>query len=245
MVSARFEPEQWDEAGKWYWQVMRQSFPEARYFTVLRHPCDVAISARKHWGYDEASIWWSLAFMAALLTHPDSLVKYAVVYEDLVADKRRVTEELFAFLELPFFPEVLEAFNQAHAASPGRSTPDAAAGARTGEWGELAARDLSPFYREHIARLFEKFSCPLRWPDHFDQKNDEPEIPAGETQSESREAELHRTIEKLNRKIGDLHLEFGEKMRRREEELRELYIGELKKAGLGRALKNSLARFKR
>ena len=224
-IIAGFGPDQWAEAGAWYWRVMRSSFPAARYFTVLRHPCDIVISSKKHWGYDEATIWWSLALLASLLTHEDSLLDYGVRYADLVADRQMVLEKLFAYLELPFSPRVLEAFARAHAPSAGRETAAAAGRSRRAEWDTLDPLELNPAYRACIEKYYGRFGFDLEWPESFTA----PAEPlAAEKPQLSREARLEETVQQLNRRIEELHLEFGEKLRRRESELKEAYIKRLR-----------------
>src|SRR5438552_8815533 len=69
-VISRFDETQWSDAAEWFWKVMHASFPKGTFFTILRHPCDIVLSGKGYWGYDELTMWWSLGYMAYLLAHP-------------------------------------------------------------------------------------------------------------------------------------------------------------------------------
>jgi len=85
-LSSKFNEEEWDKAATWYWNVINASFPKAKFFTILRHPFDVVLSAKSYWGYDEADIWWNYGLMSYLLAHPLSKIEYVISYEEMVAD---------------------------------------------------------------------------------------------------------------------------------------------------------------
>lgn len=156
----------WTEAAEWYWQVMTLSFPKAKYFTILRHPCDVVLSAQAYWGSDPIDIWTQLGVMACFLSHPASPVQYAVHYEELVQNKERTVRDLFAYLELPFHDQVLEAFSQSYAAS-GSSEVYADSARRSHKWDDLDPTKATPFQLEQQAVLFAKFGYSLELPAQF------------------------------------------------------------------------------
>ena len=206
----KYEISQWSEAARWYWKVMRETFPKGRYFTVLRHPCDIVLSGRSLWGYDAAGMWWAIAFMANLLTHPDSLVEYAVHYEELVRDKEQSVRELFDYLGVPFDEQVLKAFDKVHVPSKGRDQLDKIGGTRQDEWVQLDPAKLHPSYQEHITRLFDKFGFELPWPQHFIEHHTTAKdrihphsSPSNDAkQVDSREHELRK---EFDQKLTELH----------------------------------------
>src|ERR1041385_3414644 len=84
VVPKKFGNDRWPEAAEWYWKVMGRSFPRAKFFTVLRNPCDVVLSSKSYWGYGEADMWWSLGFLSYILVHQSSPIRYAILFDDLV-----------------------------------------------------------------------------------------------------------------------------------------------------------------
>lgn len=169
-LSAKFadglDESRWAEAAEWYWQVMTLSFPKAKYFTILRHPCDVVLSAQAYWGSDPIDIWTQLGLMAYFLSHPASPVQYAVHYEGLVQNKESAVRDLFTYLELPFHEQILEAFSQSYGAS-GRSKTYGDSARRSHEWDQLDPTKVTPFQVEHQAKLFAKFGYTFELPAQF------------------------------------------------------------------------------
>jgi Sulfotransferase family len=184
----------WADAADWYWKVMRSVFPNAQYLTTLRHPCDVILSAKSFWGYGEVGLWRSMGFMAYLLTHPASPVQYAVHFESLFHAREETVRELFAYLEVPFYNEVLGAFSVVHVPSKGREKLDQGLATRRSEWERLDPAKVKLSYVRHIERLFEKFGYSIEWPTHFTENN-----LAGEQQDPK------QTIKSLNWEINRLH----------------------------------------
>ncbi|GIK40745.1 MAG: hypothetical protein BroJett011_45780 [Chloroflexota bacterium] len=202
VLGAKFDQTQWAEAGEWYWNVLAKAFPKAKYFAVLRHPCDVVLSCESFLGYETAGYWWSLACLASLLTHPASPVKYVIHYEDLVRHKEEVVRELFEFLEVPFDQKVLNAFAAAHAPSKGREKPGQTSLTRRDEWAQLDPTKTTPFYIEKINELFAQFGYPLEWPSHFTTEN----------MAVAKAEDPQQTIQKLNRQIETLHFDYLSKI---------------------------------
>lgn len=206
----RFQP----EVATWYWKIMRMSFPDAKYFTVLRHPCDVVLSAHAFWGYDEAGIWGSLGYLASLLTHVDSPVQYALRFDSLIQERERVVRELFDFLELPFRSEVLDAFSERYAAAKDRPHPNQHHWSRHDAWEKLDPAKAAPMHLQAIEALFAKFNVPLDWPAHFRAKRAAEDLPAsGATESpiaklEQRLRDQDSQIERLNRQIATREREY-------------------------------------
>ncbi|MGB9586028.1 MAG: sulfotransferase, partial [Anaerolineales bacterium] len=90
----------WQELAEWYWMVLENSFPDARYFTVLRHPFDNVLSAYKKWKTPEERTWRNLGLISYLLVHPNSKVDFAISYEDLVEKPEDTLTQLFSYLEM-------------------------------------------------------------------------------------------------------------------------------------------------
>lgn len=225
-----FGDNRWDEAAAWYWKVLRESFPEARYFTVLRNPFDVILSARAYWGFDEAALWWSLGFMSHLLAHPDSPVRYAVAYDDLVQRSRDAIGKLFEHLDVPFDERVMAAFSIIHAPAQGREklAPDAMT--RHQQWDALDPAAAKSRFIEPIRALFDKFGVRLEMPAHFAQGAFGSAVPGAlpgvgpgeDDPTATTTGRLQQTVDTLNREIEQLHIKYrndfhGEKEREYQE----------------------------
>jgi hypothetical protein len=153
----------------WYWRAMRRSFPGGRVVTVLRHPYDVMLSAERYWGAAHEASWRQLAFMARLLTAPDSAVEAAVSFDDLVADGPAELGRLFDRLGLAMAPGALTALDVGWVTEMGvhrRSRAEAAdrfaAGfSRRAEWGRIDRAGLAQPGRAAIAALWRRFGRDL------------------------------------------------------------------------------------
>ena len=210
----------WRDDGKWqdaassYWQVMKMSFPKAKYFTILRHPCDVVLSAKSYWGYDETALWQSLAFMAYLINHPESPVKYAIHFEELCQDNEKVIRDLFTFLDIPFQKQVINAFSTIHVPSKMRGNLKNNQETLHHNWSQLNPKCVNQYYIDCIAKLFDTFDYDLNLPKQFKSNFDAKQlsttsISEGGQQSEE---ELKREIIDLRRQIAKLHQEYTAKI---------------------------------
>ena len=220
-ITEIFSNDEWDEAAVWYWKVFAQSFPGAKYFTILRNPFDIILSARDYWGYDEASLWWSLGLMSHLLAHPSSPVQYALRFEDLVRDPRAATEALFQHLDVPFHEDVMAAFTQVHVPAKGREqlAPDKVS--RRSGWdsldpsaaqsGRYPTRFLGP-----VLNLYEKFGVDVELPPQFQRKaptstthGTTPDFgPENASSPTTTALKLEQTVARLNAEIERLHIEY-------------------------------------
>jgi hypothetical protein len=229
VLSARFDDDHWPQAAEWYWKVLKHAFPQAKYFTILRHPCDVALSTRAFWGYDQTTVWWSLGFMAYLLTHPASPVTYAIAYDRLVQNPRDTAYELFAHLGVPFHENVMEAFARVHAPAKGREALKPKDTSRQAEWQSLDPANAKLHYLRPIQALFDHFGVPLDWPEPFAARLLEPESRPATRGDESGLAPDSQTVDssdavvQLNQKIENLHLEYAEKLRQKERDAFRVY----------------------
>ena len=103
---------------EWYWSVVTETFPEARFFTVLRHPLDVLISSDQWWDYGMPAIVESNRKIAKLLTHPDSPVEIAVNYHELIQSPQLEVTRLFSLMEMPEHERCMTVFDHGHVLNP-------------------------------------------------------------------------------------------------------------------------------
>ncbi|MFM7526927.1 MAG: sulfotransferase family protein [Nodosilinea sp.] len=99
---------------KWfelYWTILKQVFPQGKFITILRHPCDVVLSSGEYWGREQASVWSGITTMARCMLHSASQITYAVNYEQLVQDSEASVKSLLEHLQVPYDPAVLKAFD--------------------------------------------------------------------------------------------------------------------------------------
>lgn len=101
-----------DEFINWYWNVFDRVFPGGKYFTCLRHPLDILISSQNWWNIPIQAVVKSNMLMAKLLTHPASKIKYAVVFEKLIANPEEETKNLFSHLNIEYHENCLRAFEK-------------------------------------------------------------------------------------------------------------------------------------
>ena len=220
-ITEIFRDDEWDEAAVWYWKVFTQSFPGAKYFTILRNPFDVILSARDYWGYDEAALWWSLGLMSHLLAHPSSPVQYALRFEDLVRDPRAAITALFLYLDVPFHEDVMAAFSHIHVPAKGREQLAPGEVSRRSGWesldptaaqsGRYHTRFLGP-----VLKLYEKFDVDVELPPQFLRK-DPASATLGTTpdfgpedgfDSTTTALRLEKMVARLNAEIERLHIEY-------------------------------------
>jgi hypothetical protein len=212
IIPVLFRSDQWSEAAEWYWKVMRASFPKARYFTVLRNPCDVVLSSQAYWGYDQATMWHSLGLFSYILGHSSSPVDYAIRFEDLTQNRKKATEELFSYLGVRFDDKVMDAFGKVHAPVAGRDKLTEAGASRQREWDRLDARAAPSHLVEPIIKLFSKFGFEVDLPTQFTSPVETPDTPTPEVapSQEVTIAKLRQTVSALNHEIERLHVQHQE-----------------------------------
>jgi hypothetical protein len=218
-VSDRFDDELSPEAAAWYWQVLTTSFPRARCLAILRHPCDVVLSARSRWGFSDRSLWRMIAVISSYLLHPDSPVRWVVRYDDLVTAREASVRRLCDAAELPFLPDMLAGFDDVHVPAPGREDLSQSGFTRRVDWSALDPLQLHPSQRELITAAFDRFAGGLEWPAHFDGQPSSADAAAGP--SPSPEAlELRRLrvqVTQLSQSVERAMFDHAEVMRRRDE----------------------------
>ena len=167
IVARMFASDQ--EFYEWFWDVLDATFPQAQYFTVLRHPLDVLVSSDQWWDYGLPSIVESNRRVAELITHPRSKVGFALNYHELVADPEPHVRALFEFLNVQFHPSCLKPFEVGHVmnqrgvfAEKGQESVDLRARRETGfshrdAWLKLDRSLLSREYQEAVDACWEKY----------------------------------------------------------------------------------------
>jgi hypothetical protein len=221
--SLLFRDDEWHDIALWYWKVMRASFPKARYFTVLRNPCDVVLSSQAYWGYDQLTLWRSVGLLSYILAHPSSPVDYAIRFEDLTRSPREVVDDLFSYLEVPFHECVMEAFGKVHVPSAGREGITEAGTSRRANWDALDRRDAPERYVEPIVELFAKFGYEVELPEQFSAPAETTNTPAplgGPSEQEVTIARLRATVSELTHTIEQLHVQHQDALRARRHEHR-------------------------
>lgn len=211
VLSSKFTDDEWDAAATWYWNVMNSTFPNAQYFTILRHPFDVVLSAKSYWGYDEATIWWNYAFMSYLLSHPLCPIQHAVSYEEMISSPETTIKSLFNFLQIPFHENVMRAFNTVHASSKGRENVNSNTISRKDEWSKLDFTQINPKYLKLILDVFDKYSIKVEIPsqEYSDiLKNTNNESAGTEDIMQDQDPIFQQMLSAHNQKIEALHSEY-------------------------------------
>jgi hypothetical protein len=141
-------------------------------------------------------------------------VSVAIGYEDLVGDSRNTLVRLCNALDVPFDEAMLRAFSSVHVPGPDRDKVEVGRPSdRSQSWQSLSPADIRPETMRIIARLFERFAVPLRWPDHFvsgigsASKTARPETDDG--------AENTRTIQDLQRELARVRYYYENEFRPR------------------------------
>ena len=155
----------------WYWDVASNVFPHGKYFTILRHPFDIVLSAKDYWARTIERSLDELVYVADLITHPRSRVDYAVSYDRLLIDPESELRKLCEFAEIPFHSQMVDATKRIYVPTPGvmegsndqlRQRTDQKF-SRSEHWSTVA-RAASQSQLESIAALWQKFGFQLELP---------------------------------------------------------------------------------
>jgi hypothetical protein len=252
VLSSKLSEEQWDEeqlneSAIWYWNIINSTFPKGRFFTVLRHPLDVVLSAKSYWGFDESSIWKNYGIMSYLLSHPLSPVEYAISYEELVLDRASTVKSLFEFLEVPFYEEVMHAFSVVHAASPGRECIRTNLVTRKDEWAKLGNSNVNPRNVDMVLRMFDRYQKPMTLPveTYNNIRHEYNNRRAGVINDDpANQRRIDQVISEKNKTIELINANNSRKALQREREVFEMFnedqkwISELEKGKLWLTLEN-------
>lgn len=160
-----FDVDSWEEKAQTYWKVMNSVFPDAKYFTILRHPCDVVMSFKRRFNVDEKTCWAILGFLAYIIEHPASLVRHAVSYDALVSDSEATLKSLLAFLGVDFCNEMIDSFQIVHSWHDDGQSSNNTEFSWKRQWAELDSTAVEARFVEPIKRLYAKFGYTLTLPD--------------------------------------------------------------------------------
>jgi hypothetical protein len=206
---------------------MRFSFPQARIFTVLRHPCDIVFSYKQRFDEDEEEIWASLGFLSFLIQHPDSMVGHAVKYEDMIANAGAAVQSLCTYLDIPHRPGVLKAFDLVHSINSARTSSSQSGFTWQDQWGDLNLDCARDEYVAPIMSLHRKFNADIadfpRPPSSDDATMRSPGMVVATRPREANVASDHRERE-LAAREAFLDMRWEERAARLEAELHDAYL---------------------
>ncbi len=94
----------------WYWDVMLEVFPNAKFFTVMRDPMEVIISSHRWWNRNYRDIIDSVWLMSRIIAHPKSRIEFAIDFIDLVENQESTTRKILDFCSLEYKDQCLGAF---------------------------------------------------------------------------------------------------------------------------------------
>ncbi|MFD0979794.1 sulfotransferase [Tropicimonas aquimaris] len=153
-----FSSKDWDAFAKWYWMVFNTSFPQARKFTIIRHPNDVFLSSKKFWGGKDLALWRAQYIMYKIIGHQHAGLRHIMLYDQLVADPEPQMRRMMERVGVPFSDRMMKAFGQLHVptegvhvqSDPGGALQEKAAKgfSREEEWGSI---EDSEFREEAMA----------------------------------------------------------------------------------------------
>jgi hypothetical protein len=106
-----------DDFASWYWDATRQLFPHAKFFTILRAPERVVISAVTRWKQPPARAAANLARIYRVMLHPESRVEFGLAYERLVDEPAQTLQDLFGYAGVEMHESCLSAFDRQHASN--------------------------------------------------------------------------------------------------------------------------------
>jgi hypothetical protein len=216
-----FDESTWDGRAEEYWQVMCEVFPRGRFFTLLRHPCDIVLSFRRKFGVEESKTWASLGMISHIILHRDSLVRYAVDFDQMAAKPEAALAQLLEFCGLPFDRRMLDAFASVHTHDdPGVSSQSSNFSWKQ-RWLELDPRCAEPRFVEPIRRLYERFGMTLEMP--FGDFTASPTNAAGDEPNVDEGVALRRHVAQLEMRIQQREVIHHENFLKAEAEAHAVY----------------------
>jgi len=161
--------------GDWYWSGLEYLFPEGRFFTLLRDPCDLVISNMAYFKSTELQAWQSIERVYDLLLHERSLVNHATLYQDLVERPEEEVRRMCGYLGIEFDRACLKAFEYLYVqtppeagkpwsyryAQPPEHEKKTMRFSRRDSWHRLQMLDLGRTVIAKAAKLWEKFGFEL------------------------------------------------------------------------------------
>ena len=154
----RAEEDGWNSTMKWYWRMMIKTFPEGKFFTVLRDPRDVVASQMERWHQTPGVTWKIVSTQMELLAHEASMVFDAIIYEDLARDPQRGVEQLLNLLGLPWDDACLEATKIMYVPGSRKSIEQTL---KHRDWTGIS--EPSWIQKRHINVAYERFGTTIDW----------------------------------------------------------------------------------
>ncbi|QHQ33959.1 sulfotransferase [Algicella marina] len=157
----------------WYWNAMKQSFPDGTFITILRHPCDVILSRAKWFKEKHEQGLAKICEMADIIADDASPVSVAVSHKALVDDGEAELRRVFAAIDRPFHPACLKALDVAFVQERGKpfrqkveNVPERAAQgfSNRDRWNEIDKSILTDDARGRLDRMWAKFGQEIDWP---------------------------------------------------------------------------------
>jgi hypothetical protein len=156
----------------WYWETMVTLFPDGRFLTILRNPCDVVLSSADYWGMDQRDAWISLGVMARILLHSNSLISHAIRFDNLVNEPEAEIRRLCDAAAIPFDASMLQATKVVHVPKIGTFVQPADAEkerierkfSRQEQWANLDRGAIEPDAVGDIRMLWDRYGVPLELP---------------------------------------------------------------------------------
>lgn len=106
---------------EWYWDVLRKSFPDAKFLTVLRNPFDVALSRREHTNWDLTDVLMSSVQFCEVLEYRRDAFCSIVSFTDLIGDFEGTLRTIADAAAFKFDTRMLSAIKENQAPVKGRA----------------------------------------------------------------------------------------------------------------------------
>lgn len=162
-------PKRFERHAAHYWHVLGHSFPRGQVITVLRHPYDVVLSAKRYWDNPVESIWRSIVCMAQILDHPDTPVTLALRHKTLVEDPEPEIARLLDHVDLSHHPACFAAADKVYVPERGKGRQPKAkmtdhtarAFSHRAEWHQLDKSSFTDEDHEILIRMWAKYGETL------------------------------------------------------------------------------------
>jgi hypothetical protein len=156
----------------WYWDSMATLFPQGKFMTILRNPCDVVLSSADYWGMSQSDAWKSVGLMARVLSHPKSLATHAISFDELVRDPKTEIQKLCDAAGVTFDSCMIKATEFVHVPKMGTFVQSQELEkervvrkfSRQEQWSELDCTAIDEAAIESLRILWEKYRAPLELP---------------------------------------------------------------------------------
>ncbi|MEL7106569.1 MAG: sulfotransferase [Pseudomonadota bacterium] len=106
---------------EWYWTVLRKTFPEATFMTILRNPFDVAVSRMQHTNWKPVDVLQSAAKYMEIFLYGRDHFDLVLSFEELTDDYEASIRRACLAAGCDFEPGMLTAKTKNHAAVEGRA----------------------------------------------------------------------------------------------------------------------------